>query len=171
MTTPGTFGRTPQLGALQEAVASEWRGMSLGLSTNFAYPDTTGAAPIPFDVIDQDTDGIYNGTDGGVVPAGMAGRWKLSGQVLAQSPGGVSGGLGDMTIVVNGGAGGGRTSYYGMDGTMNYITFPIVPFVWTLAEGDEVQILAGSTGGGGPEAVADNCWLVMEYLGPVPEGS
>lgn len=145
-----------------------WRGLQLTLSTNYAFGNP--ATAIPWDTVVVDTDGIYNGSDGGTIPAGMAGLWRPASQcyvtLSANDPT-----PGAALLYINGSLEV-QSPFSAVGAAWTQAVFVIGPRVFVLAEGDEVRIRAGTSSGGSPEIAALDSSFLLEYLGPVPdEGS
>lgn len=145
------------------AGSSAWRGLSLQLSAQYDYNGT--ATVVPFDTVLADTDSIYNGTDGGVVPVGMAGLWRRSAQAFFVNTGGV--GATESALFSKNSLASFLQQNWEHDSSAVSEGRAFPPFIEELAEGDEIQLYVGN---GGSDAAGGgfDTYMVMEYLGPAP---
>jgi hypothetical protein len=178
-----------------------WRGLSL----NMVSPQTVSSAgvsvAVAFDTTAIDTDSIasagtetfpspefpgflpdisYPAGSCGVVPAGMAGLWRLGAAIQAYSATQKTYWHMRWGLLINGV----KAPVYQHDGpaqfgsAASFLLMPVPSDVWELAEGDVVGawLYAPSSGGadnptmflGGGDTLLRTAHMLMEFLGPAP---
>lgn len=168
----------PATGTSTSSSTSDWRGLSLALASGTGIGS---GIPVPFDTLYEDSDGIRSsgtydfglGTipvgGAGVVPSGMAGRWRLGTSATISLD--TDDNPANLSLYVNASDYHWQASWYtsidGDDSLPSQLLLNIVPRVVTLAEGDVVWGFVSTGSGNGELASAPyDTVLLMEYLGP-----